>query len=100
MMLPIARPAVAVGLSLVLMETLNDFGTVDFFAVQTLTAGLFDTWMNLGNLGGAAQIATTMLMFVEQPRGKGLDRKSTRLNSSHVRISYAVFCLKKKKKTT
>ncbi|MFP3978692.1 MULTISPECIES: ABC transporter permease [Marinobacter] len=62
--LPIARPAVAVGLSLVLMETLNDFGTVDFFAVQTLTAGLFDTWMNLGNLGGAAQIATTMLIFV------------------------------------
>ncbi|MBU2873855.1 ABC transporter permease [Marinobacter salexigens] len=62
--LPIARPAVAVGLSLVLMETLNDFGTVDFFAVQTLTAGLFDTWMNLGNLGGGAQIATTMLIFV------------------------------------
>lgn len=62
--LPIARPAIAVGLSLVLMETLNDFGTVDFFAVQTLTAGLFDTWMNLGNLGGAAQIATVMLIFV------------------------------------
>ncbi|MFL1452895.1 ABC transporter permease [Marinobacter sp. GN3S48] len=62
--LPIARPAIAVGLSLVLMETLNDFGTVDFFAVQTLTAGLFDTWMNLGNLGGAAQIATTMLIFM------------------------------------
>lgn len=62
--LPIARPAIAVGLSLVLMETLNDFGTVDFFAVNTLTAGLFDTWMNLGNLGGAAQIATVMLSFV------------------------------------
>lgn len=62
--LPIARPAIAVGLSLVLMETLNDFGTVDFFAVNTLTAGLFDTWMNLGNLGGAAQIATVMLTFV------------------------------------
>lgn len=62
--LPIARPAIAVGLSLVLMETLNDFGTVDFFAVNTLTAGLFDTWMNLGNLGGAAQIATVMLAFV------------------------------------
>ena len=62
--LPIARPAIAVGLSLVLMETLNDFGTVDFFAVQTLTAGLFDTWMNLGNLGGAAQIAMVMLTFV------------------------------------
>ena len=62
--LPIARPAIAVGLSLVLMETLNDFGTVDFFAEQTLTLGQFDTWMNMGNLGGAAQIATTMLMFV------------------------------------
>lgn len=62
--LPIARPAIAVGLSLVLMETLNDFGTVDFFAVNTLTAGLFDTWMNLGNIGGAAQIATVMLTFV------------------------------------
>jgi iron(III) transport system permease protein len=62
--LPIARPAIAVGLSLVMMETLNDFGTVDFFAVQTLTAGLFDTWMNLGNLGGAAQIASIMLVFV------------------------------------
>ncbi len=62
--LPIARPAIAVGLSLVLMETLNDFGTVDYFAVQTLTAGLFDTWMNLGNIGGAAQIAMVMLTFV------------------------------------
>src|SRR5690554_1021608 len=62
--LPIARPAVAVGLSLVLMEALNDFGTVDYFAVQTLTAGLFDTWMNLGNLGGASQIAMIMLTFV------------------------------------
>lgn len=62
--LPIARPAIAVGLSLVLMETLNDFGTVDYFAVQTLTAGVFDTWMNMGNIGGAAQIAMVMLTFV------------------------------------
>ncbi|MFE8069586.1 iron ABC transporter permease [Marinobacteraceae bacterium S3BR75-40.1] len=62
--LPVARPALAVGMSLVLMETLNDFGTVDYFAVRTLTAGLFDTWMNLGNVGGAAQIAVTMLGFV------------------------------------
>lgn len=62
--LPVARPAIAVGLSLVLMEALNDFGTVDFFAVRTLTAGLFDTWLNLSNIGGAAQIAVTMLVFV------------------------------------
>ncbi len=62
--LPIARPAIAVGLSLVLMETLNDFGTVDYFAVRTLTAGLYDTWLNMGNLGGAAQIALMMMAFV------------------------------------
>jgi iron(III) transport system permease protein len=62
--LPIARPALAVGLSLVLMETLNDFGTVDYFAVRTLTAGLYDTWLNMGNLGGAAQIAVLMVVVV------------------------------------
>lgn len=62
--LPIARPAIAVGLALVLMETLNDFGTVDYFAVQTLTAGLYDTWLNMGNLGGAAQIAGVMVIVV------------------------------------
>ena len=62
--LPIARPAIAVGVALALMETLNDFGTVDFFSVQTLTAGLYDVWLNMDNLGGAAQIAATMLAFV------------------------------------
>ncbi|QFT54031.1 Sulfate transport system permease protein CysW [Microbulbifer sp. THAF38] len=62
--LPMARPAVAVGLSLVLMETLNDFGTVDFFAVRTLSVGIYDTWLSHGNLGGAAQIACSTLIFV------------------------------------
>ena len=60
-LLPIIRPALAVGLALVLMETLNDYGTVSFFAVQSLTAGLYDTWLNMGNLGGAAQIASLMV---------------------------------------
>ncbi len=62
--LPIARPAIAIGTALALMETLNDFGTVDYFAVHTLTAGLFDVWLNMNNLGGAAQIALVMLTFV------------------------------------
>ena len=44
---PLARPAIAVGLSLVLMETLNDFGTVDYFAVPTLTVGVYDVWTNI-----------------------------------------------------
>ena len=62
--LPMARPAIAVGLAMALMETINDFGTVDYFAVQTLTAGLYDVWLGMGNLGGGAQIASLILLFV------------------------------------
>jgi iron(III) transport system permease protein len=62
--LPLARPAIVVGVMLALMETLNDFGTVDYFAVRTLTAGVFDVWFDMGNPGGAAQIALVLLGFV------------------------------------
>jgi len=62
--LPLARPSIAVGVSLVMMETLNDFGTVDFFAVATFTAGIFDVWLNMNSPSGAAQLATMLLMFV------------------------------------
>jgi iron(III) transport system permease protein len=62
--IPLARPAIAIGLALTLMETLNDFGTVDYFAVRTLTAGIYDVWLGMSNLGGAAQIAAVMLLFI------------------------------------
>lgn len=62
--LPLARPAIVVGLTLVLMETLNDFGTVDYFAVATFTLGIFDVWLNMNNPSGAAQLATVLLGFV------------------------------------
>ncbi len=62
--LPIARPAIAVGLSLVSMETINDFGTVDYFAVKSMSAGIYDAWLNMGNVGAAAQIASLTLVFV------------------------------------
>ncbi|KEA65362.1 Ferric iron ABC transporter, permease protein [Marinobacterium lacunae] len=62
--LPISRPAIAVGLSLVSMETINDFGTVDYFAVKSMTAGIYDAWLNMGNVGAAAQIASLMMIFV------------------------------------
>jgi len=62
--LPLARPAVIIGLYLVLMETLNDYGTVDFFAVNTFSLGIFDVWMNMNNISGAAQLATVILIFV------------------------------------
>ncbi len=62
--LPLARPAIVVGVALALMETLADFGTVDFFAVNTLTRSVFNVWLGMGNAGGAAQIALVMLGFV------------------------------------
>ena len=62
--LPLARPSIVLGLTLALMETLNDFGTVDYFAVQTFTTGIFDVWLNMNNLGGAAQISAVALTFV------------------------------------
>jgi len=62
--LPLARPAIVIGTSLVLMETLNDFGTVDFFAVSTFTLGIYDVWLNMNNIAGAAQLAGLLLFFV------------------------------------
>jgi iron(III) transport system permease protein len=62
--LPLARPAIVIGVSLVLMETLNDFGTVDFFAVGTFTLGIYDVWLNMNNIASAAQLAGLMLFFV------------------------------------
>lgn len=62
--LPLARPAIAVGVSLAMMECLNDIGAVEYFGVRTLTLGIYSTWLGRGNLGGAAQIAMVMLAFV------------------------------------
>lgn len=62
--LPLARPAIIIGISLVLMEALNDFGTVDFFAVSTFTLGIYDVWLNMNNVAGAAQLASVLLVFV------------------------------------
>ena len=62
--LPLARPAIVVGATLALMETLSDFGTVDYFAVRTLTTGIFDVWFGMENQSGAAQIALVLLTFI------------------------------------
>lgn len=62
--LPLARPALAAGVALALMETLNDIGAVEFFGVQTLTVAVYDTWLDRGSLAGATQIACVMLLFV------------------------------------
>ncbi len=62
--LPLARPALAVGISLVLLETLNDIGASEYLGVRTLTLSIFNTWLNRGSLPGAAQIACVMLIVV------------------------------------
>ena len=62
--LPMARPAVMAGLSLALMETLNDFGTVQYFGVTTFTTGIYRTWLGLGEQVAAAQLAAMLLLFI------------------------------------
>ena len=62
--LPLARPAIVAGVAIVMMETVNDFGTVDYFSVQTLTTGIFSVWLQSNNAGGAAQLASTVLALV------------------------------------
>ncbi|MBX4974365.1 iron ABC transporter permease [Rhizobium lentis] len=62
--LPLARPAVAVGISLALMETLNDIGAAEFLGVRTITVSIYTTWITRSDLSGASQIALALLLIV------------------------------------
>jgi len=62
--LPLARPAIVAGLALVLMETVSDFGTVEYFAIETLTLGIFNVWLGMNNLTAATQIAAFTFLFI------------------------------------
>jgi iron(III) transport system permease protein len=62
--LPLARPAVAGGIALALMETLADYGTVAYFAVDTFTTGIYRAWFTLGDRVAAAQLSAALLAFV------------------------------------
>ena len=62
--LPLARPAVAAGTALALMETLADFGTVSYFALEVFTTGIFKAWFGMGDATAASQLATCLLGFV------------------------------------
>lgn len=62
--LPMARPALAAGLTLVLLETLNDVGATQYLGVPTLTLSVYSTWLNRGSLAGAAQIACILLVVI------------------------------------
>jgi iron(III) transport system permease protein len=62
--LPLARPAIAAGVALALMEALNDYGTVSYFGINTLATGIFRVWRGMGDPVAASQIAAILLMFV------------------------------------
>ena len=62
--LPMARPAIIIGLILVIMESMNEFAAFEYYGVDTLSVGVYITWLGKNNLGGAAQIAIFMLLFV------------------------------------
>lgn len=62
--IPLSRPALVGGVSLVLMETLNEFGAVQYFGVDTFTTGIYRTWFGLGEQVAAAQLAACLLAFV------------------------------------
>jgi len=106
--LPLARPAIVAGLSLVLMETLADYGTVQYFGVSTFTTGIFRTWYGLDNAPAAAQLASILLVFVvvlvtlerisrRQSRYHDTGRRKQALQRLKLvgwgRISATLFCL-------
>jgi len=62
--LPSARPAIVAGLSLVAMETLSDFGAVSFFGINTLTTGIYNSWLSFDDLAFANQLSFYLLIFI------------------------------------
>jgi len=89
--LPLARPAIAVAASLVLMETLADFATVNYFSVNTLTTAIYDTWLGYGNLATANALASLLMLIIlfvvvaEQRARAGKSHQSSRPNQ-HIEI--------------
>jgi iron(III) transport system permease protein len=86
--LPLARPAVAAGMVLALLEALADFGTVQYYGVQTLTTAIYRTWYGLGNREGAAQIALVLiaiagLLILIERRSRGRARYHIASNLRH-----------------
>ena len=90
--LPLARPAIAGGIALALMETLADFGTVAYFAVDTFTTGIYRAWFSLGDRAAAAQLSAMLLLFVvaavaveRASRGEAMTYDSARARTGAMR---------------
>ncbi|MGC6530961.1 MAG: ABC transporter permease [Candidatus Puniceispirillaceae bacterium] len=76
--LPLARPAIFAGLALVLMEVVSDFGTVDYFAIDTLTLGIFNVWLGMNNMPAAAQLSLFAFIVIIGLLGTELYARSRR----------------------
>lgn len=94
-LLPVSRPTIVAGVSLVLMETVNDIGASEYLGVPTITTAVFTTWINRSSLEGAAQLAMVMfvlvfaLLMAEQWARRRLrfhDRRSTRMRARAARV--------------
>jgi iron(III) transport system permease protein len=86
--LPLARPAIAAGVVLALLEALADFGTVEYYGVQTFTTAIYRTWYGFGNREGAAQIALVLiviagLLILLERRSRGRARFHVASNLRH-----------------
>ncbi|MFZ2738591.1 MAG: iron ABC transporter permease [Burkholderiaceae bacterium] len=105
--LPLARPAVAAGVALALMETLADFGVSSYFGIQTFTAGIYKAWLAMDNRIAAAQLATLLLgivalllwleqraqqrmRFVTNRRSGGFEAQSLRLRGKNVWLAWSI----------
>ncbi len=102
--LSLARPAIVAGLALVLMEVLSDFGTVEFFAIETLTLGIFNIWLGMNNLTAAAQIAGIAFIFIlallymektarKRQRFAGTTPRSAAIKSKKLTGGQSILCL-------
>ncbi|MFT5758140.1 MAG: iron(III) transport system permease protein [Alteromonadaceae bacterium] len=95
--LPLARPAIGIAASLVLMETLADFATVQYFSVNTLTTAIYDTWLGYGDLPAANALASVLMLFIfftvigEQRARSKQNHQSNRPNSNKSLIILSKF---------
>ena len=94
--LPLARPAIMVSATLVMMETIADFATVQYFAVNTLTTAIYDTWLGYGDMAAANALASVLLLFVlftvvaEQKSRAGQRHQSNRPNLARDKINLSI----------
>ena len=102
--LPLARPAIFAGLALVCMEVISDFGTVEFFTVETLTLGIFNVWLCMNNIAAAAQISIIAFIFVislifieiksrSNKRFSDTSQKQTNMKSINLSLNGQALCI-------